>query len=214
MKRIFFVVAILAFLLSACGAKATPTIDPAQLQASAVAAANTMVAQTQAAIPPTPVPTDTPQPSPTPLPSPTTAPLPTLSGFPTAVNPTIAVPTLAAPTSSGSTGNTGDPCNAPLPPHPAGQTVKAVLIVNNSGAQVNGSIYLSITKFGECGYRGFSLGRGSSITYTDLTTGCYSLYAWINDPKKPTTVTGGACITGGDKTTFTITNQTITAKGP
>lgn len=214
MKRIFFVVAILAFLLSACGAKATPTIDPAQLQASAVAAANTMVALTQAAVPPTSVPTDTPQPTLTPLPSPTTAPLPTLSGFPTAANSTVAAPTYAVPTSAGSTSNTGDPCNAPLGPNPDGTTVKAIVIYNNSGAQANGSIYLSKTKFGECGYRGFSLGKGNSVNYTDLTTGCYSVYAWINDPKKPTTVSGGACITGLDKTTFTITNTTITVKGP
>ncbi len=215
MKRIFFVVAILAFLLSACGAKATPTIDPAQLQASAVAAANTMVALTQGAVTPTPIPTDTPEPSPTPLPSPTPAPLPTLSGFPTAMNPTVSVPTLAAaPTSSGSTSSTGDPCNAPLPPNPDGPKIKTVLIVNNSGAQTNGSIYLSKTSFGQCGYRGFSLGKSSSVSYTDLPLGCYSLYAWINDPKKPTTVSGGACVTGPDKVTFTITTTTITVKGP
>lgn len=214
MKRIFFVAAILAFLLSACGAKATPTADPAQIQASAVAAANTIVALTQAAVPPTPVPTDTPQPSPTPLPSPTPAPLPTLSGFPTAMNPTISVPTLAAPTSSGSTNNTGDPCNAVLGPNPDGPKIKTVLIVNNSGAQANGSIYLSKTKFGQCGYRGFSLGRNSSASYTDLTLGCYSLFAWINDPKKPTTVSGGACVNNPDKVTFVITNTTIQVHGP
>ncbi len=214
MKRILFVAAILAFLLSACGAKATPTIDPAQLQASAVAAANTMVALTQAAVPPTSVPTDTPQPSPTPLPSPTSAPLPTLSGFPTAVNPTLSVPTLAAPTSSGSTGNTGDPCNAPLGPNPDGPKVKAILVVNNSGAQANGSIYLSKTKFGQCGYRGFSLAKGGSISYTDLTLGCYSVYAWINDPKKPTTVFGSGCINSADKVTFVINTTTVTVHGP
>lgn len=214
MKRIFFLVAILAFLLSACGAKATPTIDPAQLQASAVAAANTMVALTQAAVPTTPAPTDTPMPSPTPLPSPTSAPLPTLAGFPTAVNPTVSAPTYATPTNSGSTSNTGDPCNAPLPPNPDGPKIKTVLIVNNSGAQTNGSIYLSKTSFGQCGYRGYSLGKSSSQSYTDLPLGCYWLYAWINDPKKPTTVSGGACITGPDKTTFTITRDAITVHGP
>jgi hypothetical protein len=216
MKRILFVASVLAFLLSACGAKATPTVDPAQIQASAVAAASTMVALTQAAIPPTQAPTDTPEPSPTPLPSPTPAPLPTLPGFPTAVNPTVAVvPTIASPSSSssGST-NTGDSCNAPLGPNPAGTKVKAIVIVNSSGAQANGSIYLSKTKFGECGYRGYSLAKGSSITYTDLTTGCYYLYAWINDPKHPTTVSGSACINGPDKTTFTITTTSIKVQGP
>ena len=51
MKPIMIVATMLAFLISACGAKAVPTIDPAQVQASAMAAANTMVAMTQAAIP-------------------------------------------------------------------------------------------------------------------------------------------------------------------
>ncbi len=212
MKRILFMAATLAFLLSACGPKATPTIDPAQLQASAVAAANTMVALTQAAIPPTDVPTDTPEPSPTPLPSPTTAALPTLPGFPTAVNPTIAVPTLAVPTSSGST--SGDPCNAYLGPNPDGPNVKAIVVVNNAGAQTNGSIFLSKTKFGQCGFRGFSLAKGASISYSDLVFGCYFVYAWINDPKKPTTVSGSACVNGADKVTFVITTTTVKAIGP
>ncbi|HEY9151300.1 MAG TPA: hypothetical protein VIN60_00325, partial [Anaerolineales bacterium] len=57
MKPILLIATVAAFLLSACGAKAVPTIDPAQVQASAVAAANTIVAMTQAAMPTeTPVP--------------------------------------------------------------------------------------------------------------------------------------------------------------
>src|SRR5512140_986942 len=78
MKRVLFTSMVLALLLSAC-APATPTTDPAQIQASAVAAANTMVALTQAAVPTeTPVP-PTALPSPTPLPSPTLLALPTLA---------------------------------------------------------------------------------------------------------------------------------------
>ena len=202
MKRILFITTISALWLTACGAQ-TPTVDPAQIQASAVAAANTMVALTQAAIPTaTPIP-PTPLPSPTLLPSPTPLPLPTLS---IGASPTI-------PASS-SSNTSGDPCNASLPPDPDGPKAKAVVIVNKSGAQTNGSIYLSKTDFGQCGYRGFSLDKGGSQSYTDLPLGCYSLFAWINDPKKPTMVSGGACITGPDKTTFTITTTTVTAKGP
>ena len=44
MKPILIIATVLAFTLSACGAKAVPTVDPAMIQASAVAAANTMVA--------------------------------------------------------------------------------------------------------------------------------------------------------------------------
>ena len=78
-KPIMIVAIVLAFVLSACGAKAVPTIDPAQVQASAMAAANTMVAMTQAAIPtetlapPTVATTDTPQATPTIPPLPTIA---------------------------------------------------------------------------------------------------------------------------------------------
>ncbi len=50
-KSILTINAVLVLLLSACGAKAVPTVNPAQVQASAVAAANTMVAMTQAAVP-------------------------------------------------------------------------------------------------------------------------------------------------------------------
>ncbi len=44
LKPILFIAIVLTFILSACGARAVPTVDPAQVQASAVAAANTMVA--------------------------------------------------------------------------------------------------------------------------------------------------------------------------
>ncbi len=94
LKPMLFIAIVLTFILSACGAKAVPTVDPAQVQASAVAAANTIVAMTQAALPTqTPVPptvaaTDTPQPTPTIpalptspiLASPTTAPASSSSG--------------------------------------------------------------------------------------------------------------------------------------
>src|SRR5512142_3020282 len=116
MKRVSFVTIFLALILSACGAQATPTADPAQIQASAVAAANTMVALTQAAVPSaTPVP-------PTPLPSPTALPSPTLLALPTLSIDLSATAPVALPTLSGGSGNTGgggntsgDPCQAPMP---------------------------------------------------------------------------------------------------
>ncbi len=204
MKRLMIIGALLAFALSACGSRATPTTDPAQVQASAVAAASTMVALTQSAVPPTDVPTDTPEPSPTPLPTSTPISLPTLSGsvYPTAVVPSV--PTQA------SSQTTGDPCNAPLGPNPAGQKV-TINIQNSSGAQANVSIYLSKTKFGECGYRGYRIAKGNSVAITDLVEGCYFLYAWINDPKKPSTVSGSGCVFNVQKATFTILQSSIHA---
>ncbi len=192
MKRILFVASVLAFLLTACGPKATPTIDPAQVQASAVAAANTMVALTQAAIPtatpipPTPIPTDTPLPSPTPIP------LPTLS---TQTQPTV-------PPASG--GSSGDPCNAPMDVAQAGPTFLLV-IRNNTKGLITVTIGISTkNKFGQCGYLSFSnIPRGQNVSAQvpqTLGGSCYWAYAWINDPKQQTNVSGGGyCWNNKDK---------------
>lgn len=192
MKRLIFIMALLALLLSACGAPAVPTIDPAQVQASAMAAASTMIAQTQAAIPPTPVPTDTPQATATPLDTPTPFVLPTS--------------VLASPTAASS--GSGDPCNAYLPPNPPGQKT-IIMIQNQSSAQANVSIYLEKTKFGQCGYRGYQLSKGGSVTITDLTYGQYYLYVWINNPQKPKTLTGEGYVSSSLKWTFVITDTNI-----
>src|SRR5512144_75151 len=86
MKRVLLGTAVILVLVGGACAPAAPTVDPAQVQASAMAAASTMIAMTQAAIPTaTPVP-PTPIPSPTPLPSPTLAALPSI-GAPT-IEPT------------------------------------------------------------------------------------------------------------------------------
>lgn len=202
MKRILFIAAILALALSACGAQATPTIDPVQVQASAIAAANTMVAQTQAAIPTaTPIP-PTPIPSPTALPSPTPIPLPTLSAV-------QASPTVKA--TSGGTG--GDPCNAPLASNAAGPTT-TLKIQNSTKANITISLYLNKTAFGECGYRAFQVEKSGAVV-VEMPQGCYSAYAWINDPKKPATVSGGGyCVNNPDKWTFTVSADLIKLSPP
>ena len=78
MKRNIVVYAmLLAVLISACGAQATPTIDGQSVQNTALASSFTLVAQTQAAlptnttVPPTDIPTQTPLPTDTAIPSPT-----------------------------------------------------------------------------------------------------------------------------------------------
>jgi len=203
MKRILFVASVLALLLTACGPQATPTIDPAQVQASAVAAANTMVALTQAAIPtatpipPTPIPTDTPLPSPTPIPLPTLA---------TQAQPTV-------PPSSG--GSSGDPCRAPMDVAQAGPTFP-LLIRNNTKGPVTITIGISTkNKFGQCGYLSWSnIPKGNSILVQvpqTLGGSCYWAYAWINDPKKQATVSGGGyCWNNSDKVTMDIYYDRIT----
>ncbi len=212
MKHFAFIGPVLALLLNACSAQATPTIDPAQVQASAIAAASTMMAQTQAAIPPTPTFTDTPEPSPTPQPSPT--PLPTTD--------TSMTPTLALVPTQGSSNTGSDPCSGPLDAKSAGVgklvggTTGNVLLVNGTKASVTISLYLSKNKFGQCGYLSYVLAPSSSTFLANvLPYGCYYASAYVNDPKKPSNPSGGpACITGPDKTTFTVTADAIKIIGP
>src|SRR5689334_9158712 len=78
MKKIIGIILILSAALSACGPTAAPTMNPVDVQNTAVAAAWTVVALTQLSIPTaTPIP-PTDIPSPTPFPTSTPIPLPTL----------------------------------------------------------------------------------------------------------------------------------------
>lgn len=207
MKRSIGIVALLALWLTACGPQATPTIDPAQVQASAVALANAILTQTQAAIPPTPVPSDTPEPSPTLEPSPTPSLIPT-SGTP-----------LATETSSSAS---ADPCNGPLDAHSAGTgknnngSTGNVLISNGTKVSITVSLYLAKNKLGQCGYLSYVLApMNSTFLANVLPYGCYYTSAYINDPKKPSRVsTGPDCITGPDKTTIQVTANGIRVIGP
>ena len=206
MKRFMILTVIAALILNACGAKAVPTTDPVQMQASAIAMVNTLVAMTQAAITPTPIPTNTPLPSPTSLPSPIPPPLST---------PTTELP---AGTQAGT-----DPCKGPLSANPgnseAGKSSKGgtnILIVNDTKASVTFSLYLAKNIYEQCGYVSYVIARGNSVFLSNtLPRGCYYGHAYINDAKKPTQVSSGpTCITGVDKTTFTVTNDRLKVTGP
>lgn len=203
MTRILFVTMVLALTLSAC-APAAPTIDASQIQASAMAAASTMIALTVAAVP-----TNTPVP-PTPLPSPTPLPLPTLAAQPT-------LPSLASPT----TASTGS-CNQLLDVAAAGPKAN-IVIKNDSKAPITFSMgFNKKNTFGQCGYMSWAIGKAQSITVsmpqirTNLGDACYWVYAWINDPKKPTQFGSNAvyCIDNGLKWTFDVTPTKITLTPP
>ena len=203
MKRFAFISIVLTFVISSCQAKTPPTADPAQVQASAIAMANTMAAQTQAAIPPTLVPTETPLPSPSPVPI-----LPITTDTPLAVT-------------SPSPNQGTDPCNGPLTNNPkaapdAGKIGSNVKIVNTTKAPITISLYLNKNQQGECGYKSYVLSPTSSIIIANsLPYGCYNLFALINDPKKPSQASGGpVCITGPDKTTINVLAETIKVTGP
>ncbi len=161
MKRILFIAGLLSLLLSACGPKATPTIDPVQIQASAAAAASTMIAQTQQAIPTA---TNTPEDTPTPLPSPTSIPtLPVLD---------LSTPTQQSAPVGASTPIGNDPCQGFLSASATGPDAKNIVIVNTTKLPVILSMHLNKTAFGECGYRGINLDPRETLRLSDVKIGC------------------------------------------
>ncbi len=206
MKRlsIFTLVLVAALVLSACGAEPPPpTMNAADVQNTAVAAALTMVAQTQAAIPtatplpPTETPTETPLPTDTPLP------LPTLD---------VTLTSTTAPVSNNSGG--GDPCQTRvLSPERGRETI--IRVVNTTNVTITVSMYLNETAaHGECGYRGFTLSKNNDIVYNDLVQGCYNLWAWSDDPKGKFSSSGSGCINNPDKWTFEVRSDIIKFTGP
>ena len=205
MKHLPIITVILAaaMVLSACGAPAAPTMNPADVQATAMVAAQTMIALTQAAIPTnTPLPpTDTP--TQTALPTDTAPPLPTLDA-------------LASPTTAAVSGGaaTVDPCSTRVISSPKGENT-TIRIWNSTKVPITVSLYLNPTKgHGECGYRSYTLGKNADVIITDLVYGCYDLWAWSDDPKGKFNSGGGGCINNPDKWTFEVTAAMIKFTGP
>jgi hypothetical protein len=187
-KSLLTTIAVLVLLLSACGVKATPTVDPAFVQASAVAAANTMLAMTQAAMPtetlapPTDTPTDTPQPAPV---------LPPVPTNPVLSIPVLPSPTAVAPSSSG--GECGGPINASK-----GENLTAITINNKTNVLLGLSLYLNKNTWGDCGFWSSPAGipPNSSITVTTLpANSCYHVTAWTLAGKSNFMNSNNFCVT-------------------
>jgi len=199
-------IVVIALLSSACGTPAAPTMQAVDVQNTAVAAAFTMVAETQAAIPtatpapPTEPPTQTPLPTNTPLPLPTSA-----------TSVVISSPTTASVSSS----NSGtDPCATRVLSNPEGKET-VIRIVNTTKLGVTVSLYLNETASkGACGYRSFTLSKNNDIVYTDLVQGCYSLWAWSDNAPGKFTSSGYGCINNSDKWTFEVRESNIKFVGP
>ena len=177
MKYFMFAAGLSAFLLSACGGQAAPTFDPAQVQASAIAQASTLMAQTEATFP-----TDTPTPAPSPLPliSPTlsvTAVLPTdQSTTNQSTNSLTSPEPLTTPTpNSQSNVNT---CLQPLDMSGAGKK-HDTLIKNETSGILNLSLNLyKPNQFGQCGAISYaSVTKNDSINAA-LPAGFWFAYAW------------------------------------
>lgn len=196
LKRIIFTFVITILILCAC----SPAAD-VQVQASETALVSTMIVGMMSSIPPTSILTSSPAPSETPQPT-------SASTLTVEVSPT-------AP---------ADPCNGSLFANPGGSSPGGgksenganALIANNTKAPITVSLYLSKNDFGQCGFVSYVLPPMQSISVINqLPFGCYSAFAYINDPKKPSTASGGpTCITGPDKTTFTVSADKIKITGP
>jgi hypothetical protein len=190
----FSLLLVLTTVISACGgAPAQPTVNPLDIQSTALAAAQTVIAETLAAIPTnTPIPpTNTPEPTPTPTETP--LPLPTLDA--------ALVPTFT-PTSVSNTSG-ADPCNKPLSANVSGRETK-IRLANQTKGDLVISLYLNLTPFGECGYRGYNLGPNQSTTITDLPQGCYNISVFVKLPKKDSKAFGYGCINNTDLWEFKI----------
>jgi hypothetical protein len=190
----------ITLIISACGggeSQATPTINPVDLQGTMVAAASTLVAETQAAIP-------------TATPPPPTATAANTPAFTATIPP---LPTLGATFTASPAPNpyAGDPCiYVPLPASLEGEKIK-IRIDNPTRGTINVSVYQQQSGPGSvCGYRGYTLTAGQSLVINDLVEGCYTLWAWNPDPKDYFMVTNGtSCLDKSRTWTFDITTNGI-----
>ncbi len=197
-NKVLTIAVVLIVLLTACAPEATATVNPLDIQHTAEAAAFTMVAQTEAALPTnSPIPPDATE-GPTALPTLTPIPLPTndallgtATGFPTLVQ--------QQPTVSG--GTSADNCNKPLTSW-QGSTI-SLSITNETKPQgkVTLSLYV-VTPLGECGYL---------VDYSRGPEGSYSAGAFV-DGKKSFKVFGGFYLKGGNWDII-VRNDKIIAQG-
>src|SRR5258708_19739571 len=201
MKRISLSLFIaLAIIISACSAQAIPAIN-ATTTAPSIAVTDTQVdLPTAASIPATAAPTQTP------IPTETVA---LATETPTEISPFEATVT-ATPT--GSTSVNTNPCNKLLQTISGGKPAK-IKIENNSGSTIRVLLFLNKTPFGDCGYRGYALGKYGSILITDLIQACYNINVLIDNPKKQTKAFGYGCINNSDKWSFIVSKDSVSLQG-
>jgi len=170
-KKLIPTLALLAVILTACGGQpAEPTLSSEQVQGTAISAAFTMVAQTQAAVP-----TNTPLP-PTETPSPT--PLPTFTALP---SPTPDFALLPTATQAAATGG-GGTCDSIINLGDAGPQSN-IRLENDSGGTASVSLYMyTPNAFGQCGSfpsNPYVVPKNGTLVVS-VPKGEYYVYAWIN----------------------------------
>jgi hypothetical protein len=163
LRKLIPIFTAIAILLTACGGQAEPTMSAEEVQGTAVAAAWTMVAMTQEAIPTnTPIPpTETPEP--TPIPTDTPEPLPTEE---------FIIPTATQASTTG-----GGECTGPVNMGQAGPKSN-VRFQNQTGGSVQLSLFLNKNAHGQCGYITTTMSRNQSVTLS-LPKGDYWVAALI-----------------------------------
>lgn len=202
-KKIIPTLALLAVIVTACGGQpAEPTLSPEEVQGTAISAAFTMVAQTQAAIP-----TNTPLP-PTETPSPT--PLPTFTALPSPTPDFALLPT--ATQAAAATGGE-DNCLKPLNVAEAGPQSN-VRFENMTSGKVTLSLNLRTNLFGQCGALVYTIAKNQNLVVS-LPKGEYFAYAWIELANGDTSNASGFFVNKvADNHLFPvrITNETIFSK--
>jgi hypothetical protein len=201
-KRLSILLIGIAVFLSACGPQGTPTMSPGDIQNTAVAAAFTMVAQTQAAIPtntpipPTETPTETPLPTDTPIPS------PTLEQF-------------LIPTATQAAAVDPDSCVKPLNIAEAGE-LKRVRLENMTTATVNLSLNLYVKNaFGQCGAVSYVVAKNAKTQVINIPVGLWFAYGWLTYPDGDTSTSSGSFEINqgyGDLISLKIGPEVIVAK--
>ena len=195
---------MITVLSSSCGAPsapATPTLNAVDIQNTVIAAALTVVAETQAAIP-----TATPPP-----------PTATFTDTPVATSTFPSLPTLEGTFTSVPSSNSGgdDPCvNQVLPAELQGETVK-IRIHNSTNVTLALSVYLNqTTPQIVCGYRTYTITPQETLVINDLVEGCFTLWAWNPDQDDYFIVTNGAstCIDRFNIAVFDISTRSITLR--
>ena len=191
--RTQLLIIVIGIFVSACGTPTIPTVDPVSIQSTAAAAAQTMIVETQAAIPTsTPIPpTETPTPTDTPVLVPTTS--------PTAVSTNT---------------SSSDECNKPISGFSGPETT--ILVVNNTGQPIGVWFQVGKTSFGECGYASIPpLKPGESYSFS-APQGCYAAGAWTTGERKFTidNVRYPLCVNNTDKWTLIIKKDIIYLNPP
>jgi hypothetical protein len=203
MKRSMFVLLSLIAIaaLSACAPQGTPTPSVAELQATAMANAQTQIALTAASIPTaTPLP---PTAMPTPIPvQPTAIIEQTVVAPPT--QPTVLAPAAVAPGASvdDSAAVEDNECGGSLSELDGPQV--DVTFNNTTDGDLSLYLYSYKTEFG-CGIGNVSVAPLESETIS-VPKGCYDFYGWITGPKDSTPA-GYGCLTFDQ--TVKVKNDTL-----